>query len=428
MCCGIGMLMWLRQNGVDWTADGMRLADDTHLMRAFVLLVLAVALPIMVLEALVLKTWSRPSTGLDWGRPADWSLSRTLVKTVGLAATLGTLGFLYWALGEYQTPTYAKFFELLKTYGWGLLPLAVPYIALVDSRMKKPHDSYWQLGMLVLGRGTPTDGHALRQHALGWLVKGFFLPLMILFTLDGSLRYALVVSFDWQAASFAQKYALMLMAVYLVDVVFGALGYMMTFRLTDSHIRSTEPTFLGWAVALICYPPIWNGVNSGYLTYNQGGFKWDVWLAEGTAAYTVWACLILGCIVIYSWATVIFGIRFSNLTHRGIITNGPYRITKHPAYVSKNLSWWLTAVPFIPHMGWVVAFKCCLALLLVNFVYFMRARTEERHLSADPDYVRYALYMNEHSVFAFVGRLLPVFRYQPPAGYTDTDVPAHQTA
>lgn len=35
---------------------------------------------------------------------------------------------------------------------------------------------------------------------------------------------------------------------------------------------------------------------------------------------------------IYAWATIMFGGRFSNLTHRGIITNGPYPWTKHPAY------------------------------------------------------------------------------------------------
>ena len=34
-----------------------------------------------------------------------------------------------------------------------------------------------------------------------------------------------------------------------------------------------------------------------------------------------------------------FSFRFSNLTHRGIITSGPYRFTKHPSYVSKNIAW-----------------------------------------------------------------------------------------
>ena len=60
-----------------------------------------------------------------------------------------------------------------------------------------------------------------------------------------------------------------------------------------------------------------------------------------------WGSTILVCIAVYSWATISFGIRFSNLTNRGIITNGPYRYTKHPAYIAKNLSWWMESVPFV---------------------------------------------------------------------------------
>ena len=41
------------------------------------------------------------------------------------------------------------------------------------------------------------------------------------------------------------------------------------------------------------------------------------------------------------------GPRFSNLTHRGILTHGPYAWSKHPAYLSKNLFWWLSSLPFL---------------------------------------------------------------------------------
>jgi hypothetical protein len=111
-------------------------------------------------------------------------------------------------------------------------------------------------------------------------------------------------------------------------------------------------------------------------------------------------------------ATVAFGIRFSNLTHRGILTNGPYRWTKHPAYVSKNLSWWLLSIPFIPMDGWDNLVKHSLALLCINFMYFMRAKTEEWHLSRDPTYVQYALWMNEHGVLRFLNRI-SLFGYKP---------------
>ena len=107
--------------------------------------------------------------------------------------------------------------------------------------------------------------------------------------------------------------------------------------------------------------------------------------------------------------------RFSNLTHRGILTNGPYRFTKHPAYVSKNLSWWMISVPFVmvENNPWL-SVKHCIALGIINFMYFMRAKTEERHLSRDPTYVQYALWMNEHGALRFLNRI-PFMKYRPPA-------------
>jgi len=100
------------------------------------------------------------------------------------------------------------------------------------------------------------------------------------------------------------------------------------------------------------------------------------------------------------WSTAAFGLRFSNLTHRGIITNGPYRWSKHPAYIAKNLSWWLISVPFIAGAGWMQAVQSCLLLAGVNLIYFLRAKTEERHLGSDPVYRDYARFIDRHGLFA----------------------------
>jgi len=81
-----------------------------------------------------------------------------------------------------------------------------------------------------------------------------------------------------------------------------------------------------------------------YVPYDSASF--GKWLEHFPTLRWAWAIVVLGLITIYVLATVAFGIRFSNLTHRGILTNGPYRFTKHPAYVSKNLSWWMVSVPF----------------------------------------------------------------------------------
>ena len=86
-----------------------------------------------------------------------------------------------------------------------------------------------------------------------------------------------------------------------------------------------------------------------------------------------------------------FGLRFSNLTHRGILTHGPYAWTKHPAYLSKNLYWWFAVLPFLATTGSLVdTIRNTAVLAMVSGVYYWRARTEEQHLSADPAYVDYA--------------------------------------
>jgi protein-S-isoprenylcysteine O-methyltransferase Ste14 len=83
---------------------------------------------------------------------------------------------------------------------------------------------------------------------------------------------------------------------------------------------------------------------------------------------------------------------------------------KHPAYLSKNLSWWLISVPFIAGAGWVVAVQSCLLLGGVNLVYFLRTRTEERHLRADPAYRDYEAYIAEHGLAARLWRLVGLGR------------------
>ena len=115
-----------------------------------------------------------------------------------------------------------------------------------------------------------------------------------------------------------------------------------------------------------------------------------------------------------------FGLRFSNLTNRGILTNGPYRWSKHPAYIAKNLTWWMIAIPFINEAGTDEAVRLSILMAFVNLIYFMRARTEERHLSNDPAYVTYAIAMNERALLSPLARLIPSLKYFPPISRLET--------
>ena len=356
------------------------------------------------------KVHRRASTGLDPMRHAP-SLARTGVKLLGLLGSLAFPALAYLMFPVYAGDLYGPFFAMLVYLVPAWLVAAVPYFYLVDRRMREPRDGYWQLGMVLLLRWREVDPKLLGQHLLGWTVKGFFLPLMFGYMCLGMERLL-----AYGAAGDARpRFDAALGAMYFVDLTLVSVGYLVTFRVTDTHIRSSEPTLLGWAVALACYQPFWGLVSGRYLPYRTA-YDWRHWLLPGTLGYAAWGAAILVLTAIYLWATLAFAGRFSNLTHRGILTHGPYRFTKHPAYLAKNLSWWLMAAPFLAHGGGLDGVLRCLMLLGVNAIYWLRARTEERHLSADPVYVQYALWMEERGLLRSLPRVpgLGFLRYRRP--------------
>lgn len=118
----------------------------------------------------------------------------------------------------------------------------------------------------------------------------------------------------------------------------------------------------------------------------EPGTTW-VQVFENTGIWFIlWMSIILILELVYSLATVALGLRFSNLTYRGLVTGGPYRYTKHPAYVFKNISWWLVSMPFMVWgANWQLALRGCILLFGVNILYYIRAKTEENHLSHYPN-------------------------------------------
>lgn len=340
-------------------------------------------------DLLHLRSWRRalPRAATE---PLARRWPRVLRKWLGLHATLALLALLYWVLAEYRSALYAPFFQVAGL----LLPLfsllAWPYIAWVDARMAEPHDAYWHLGDALLGGSRVLPRPLLAQHALAWAVKGFFLPLMFGFATRQVLQLAQGPGLlDGPAPDFKRVFDLVFTALYFIDVVWGAVGYLWSLRLTDSHVRSTEPSCLGWVVALACYEPISRGLWPAWFAYDPGR-PWGQWLGGQPAAYAAWGTAILLLTGVYTWATMSFGLRFSNLSHRGIVSWGPYRWLRHPAYVAKNLSWWLISMPFMVSGSALTSLRLCAMLLLVNGLYALRAWTEERHLRADPAYRAYA--------------------------------------
>jgi hypothetical protein len=336
---------------------------------------------------------------------------RVRYRLIGFLATLGLVALAYWLFPEYHGSFYDPYWHLLETLA-PLLVFVPFYFIWADARVRDPEDEYVAFGKLLAGRRADVDGAVIRRHLLAWTVKAFFLPLMAVYLHDQVRGLEQLYARGGWAALY--HFDGLFNFSYTTDLLFCVIGYLATVRLFDSHIRSVEPTMLGWVVALICYQPFYSVIGQFYLHYD-GNVDWSGWLAPTPVLRDLWGMLIVALSIFYGLATAAFGLRFSNLTHRGILTNGPYRLTKHPAYVSKNLSWWLISVPFVVSGDWPTTIRHCALLLLLNTVYFLRARTEEWHLSRDPNYVTYALWMNEHSALRVFGRLIPALRYRAPS-------------
>jgi protein-S-isoprenylcysteine O-methyltransferase Ste14 len=208
--------------------------------------------------------------------------------------------------------------------------------------------------------------------------------------------------------------------MFTFDVCFGTVGYLCAVRALGAQIRTANPYLTGWVAALICYPPFVLMGPGGPINYTTATQSWSGWMAGHEGLMVAWGVLLTLLAGAYAWSTVIFGLRFSNLTHRGIITNGPYRWFRHPAYLSKNLFWWLSVLPFLVTSGGPAqAVRNTALLLLVNAVYWWRAKTEERHLLADPVYREYRDWTEVHGLTARARRaltgLLPQRRRVRPA-------------
>lgn len=372
---------------------------------------LAVVLVIALGEWVFPRLGTRSAGALSRSALRPLSLGRVGVRLCALAATLSLLAIAYWLFPEYRSAFYRPYWQFLQMLA--PLAIAVPfYFAWSDTRLQDPEDEYLSFGYLVLGQWGRVRWPLVRHHLLSWGVKGFFLPLMSAYLSEET--HAIFAVWNSMTQGHWLAYDLFYHLSYGADLLFCVVGYSASMRLFDSQINSVEPTVAGWLVALACYQPFISVIARNYLQY-EDNIYWDTWLAPWPLARGVWGFLIVILLCTYALCTVSFGLRFSNLTHRGIITSGPYRYSKHPAYVAKNLSWWLISVPFISEMGLAEALRNCCLLGLMNLLYFARARTEERHLSHDANYVAYALWMNEHGLLRSLSRQLPFLRYRAPA-------------
>lgn len=249
--------------------------------------------------------------------------------------------------------------------------------------------------MRVWRQGLPRDE---RVGLLSVLLKGFFAPLMVVWLFDHTAQLLahgrdLLAALDDPAADAltlfnAHGFWLLFKLILFFDVFFFTLGYLIELPMLKNEIRSVDPTLLGWAVALACYPPF-NGLTSSVLGWHTTDFP----QFDNVGVHLAANAILLALMAIYSWASLALCFKASNLTHRGIIDYGPYRFVRHPAYVCKNLAWWIGLMP----AAHAAAHTSIWALLTVlgsmlgwSVLYYLRAMTEEEHLrSVDGEYAAY---------------------------------------
>ena len=362
----------------------------------------ASGVPMVLWSVFVDKVHRHPSTGLNWGKPADAEATRAIsfTKLTGLWATWAVIAAMY-AIGRwYWDGEYVFAMEVLGALAVPALVLSIPYIFWLDRRMENPRDATWHFGAFLLAREA-WDRDKVVRHWRAWIIKGFFGAFMISIVPGG---FAEVVNSN--LADLAQQPGALALAMigllFVIDVQIGTVGYVMTLRPLDSHIRSGNPFLAGWLAALLCYPPFVYGVMEagGLLSYENNAPGWRHWLADSPLLLSMWGGWLVFLTGVYAWATVAFGLRFSNLTYRGVITNGPYRFTRHPAYLAKNTFWWSASLPFLVTDGGLVeAIRNLVGISLVSGIYYWRARTEEAHLlREDAKYREYHAWMAQNGV------------------------------
>jgi len=361
--------------------------------------VVCCGLPMVLWSLFVDKVHRNPSTGIDWSappRPIKDSIDISLVKIAGLWATWGAIAVVYCVGRWYWSGNYLFSMQVLSTVAPILAVVSVPYVIWIDRRLVEPRDGAYAFGQFLIGQGVP-DRTILHDHFRAWAVKGFFSAFMISIV-PGAFGDLVREPLAAMTASPVMLVGWLITAMFVVDIAFATVGYVLTMKPLDSHIRSANPYAAGWMAALICYPPFIMMGDGGPLDYHPGTGEWSDWLAAYPAVIWVFGAVLVLLTGIYAWATVAFGLRFSNLTHRGILTHGPYAWTKHPAYLAKNAFWWLSTLPFLATTGSMIdAVRNTILMAAVSGVYYWRARTEEKHLGADPAYRAYAEWMDRHA-------------------------------
>lgn len=256
---------------------------------------------------------------------------------------------------------------------------------------------------VALGRALlPFDRARLRALAAParlWTLKAFFIPLY-----GASLFALLYLALETDLSSGLGWLILAVIFAYTVDLAFGLAGYLFASNDFAPTLHSTQRLVSGWVVCLLCYGPL-HGFWPAYRDVVLEEIAWPRSLMLDPLSLGA-AALMLVLLALYVSATVHFGLRFSNLSNRGVLTAGPYRYMKHPAYFAHAMNAWIIVLVFLPAAGIELGLLHWLVPPTFTLLYAARAVTEERHMSEDPAYMAYANWISRHGLLARLKRMV----------------------
>jgi hypothetical protein len=351
--------------------------------------------PMVVWSLLVDRVHRRASTGLDWNAPRGWGegLGTGAVKLVGLWATWALIGAAYVLERYYWQGSYLFAIRLMGAALVPLVLLSIPYVLWLERVLVERRDGAWHMGAMLLGRAG-WDGARVAHHARVWAVKGFFTAFMLSILPGGFFD---LVRWQWDGRGGAGQWADHgPVRGGCADRDAGLSADAAPARRAYPQ-RQSLPRRLAGGVDLLSALHADGGGQCAGLSSGDGGLD----LLDGGASGVDDG---LGGLAGGAGGDLCLGddglwLEVFNLTYRGVLTGGPYRLTRHPAYVSKNLFWWSSTLPFFAttHL-WSDMVRNTVLMAGVSAVYWWRGCTEARHLAAeDPKYRAYSRWARRHA-------------------------------
>lgn len=241
-----------------------------------------------------------------------------------------------------------------------------------------------KIELLLLAIRNKNFSSEVRKNIRYAIVKFFFIPLMLP---SAIIYFNLFIELIFSPFQY-ENFVLFFNQIIFTFIIYGvsfltlgyyAFGYLFESKRLNSKVKSVDNTFLGWGVVLICYVPFFVFITR-YIPFPTQDYAFFI-----TNEITFIVRMFLSIVMLFKlYSVTLLGAKCSNLTNRGIVTKGAYKYIRHPHYLAKLIIWWVTFLPYLIHHLWAVG-----PMFFWTIIYFLRAVTEERHLSKDVEYVLY---------------------------------------